>query len=253
MDSFLHRLDARAKLLPVLLVMILGLLTDSPVFYLTLLTALLLSLLLSGITAGTLARNLKPILVLVGITFLYHVIFSGKDGEAALDIFGFAITYDGLGMASFFSMRLMLFVVIAFLVTLTNSPSELAEALTSLLSPLERIGVPVGDLGLILFIAIRFIPILYGEFVAVRNAQIIRGVDFSGSFVNRIRKTAAILIPVLVGAIGRADELAMAMEARGYRSGKRRTFFKQSTFDRNAWLFMFGSSAGVFLLYYITG
>lgn len=253
LDSFLHRLDARAKLVPVLLVMVLALLTSSLVFYAVLLAALLVGLLTSGIGARTVARNFKPIFILVSITFLYHVIFSERQSEPVWDIFGFAVTRGGLLQAAFFSLRLLLFVAVAFLVTLTNSPSELAESLTKLLRPLEKIGLPIGDLALILFIAIRFIPILFEEFTAIRNAQLIRGVTFSGSFPARIRKMAAIVVPVLVGAIARADELALAMEARGYRSGRPRTFFSRATLDRNAWLFMTTCGLAIGLLFYVTG
>ncbi len=252
LDSYLHRLDARAKLVPVVLVMVLGLLTSSPTFYISLLIALVAALLISGISAGTLLRNFRPILLLVAVTFFYHILFSARQTDALFHVVGFAVTTGGLAKAIFFSLRLLLFVAIAFLVTLTNSPSELAEALTRLLRPLERLRIPVSDLGLIIFIALRFIPILYDELVAIRNAQMIRGVDFGGGMFSRIRKTTAILVPVLVGTIGRADELAMAMEARGYQSGKRRSFYSHSKFDGRAWLFMFISSAAIAGLFLVT-
>lgn len=252
LDSYLHRLDARAKLVPVVLVMVLGLLTSSPLFYISLLVALIAALLVSGISAGTLARNFRPILVLVAVTFLYHVLFSARQTEGLFQVWGFAVTKGGLAKATFFSLRLLLFVAVAFLVTLTNSPSELAEALTRLLRPLERLKVPVSDLGLIIFIALRFIPILYDELLAIRNAQMIRGVDFGGGMVSRIKKTTAILVPVLVGTIGRADELALAMEARGYQSGTRRSFYSHSRFGAQAWLFLALSSAAIAALFFMT-
>ncbi|MCP4685609.1 MAG: energy-coupling factor transporter transmembrane protein EcfT [bacterium] len=253
LDSYLHRVDARAKLVPVFLVMILGLLAQSLIFYVVMMGLLIGGLLWSGVSAAELLRNLRPILILVVITFAYHILFSERQSEPLLDLFGFAITIGGLSKAAFFSLRLLLFVSMVFLVTLTNSPSELAEAVTKLFRPLSRIGLPIQELGLILFIAIRFIPILYEEFVSVRNAQVIRGVDFTGSLMNRIRKTTAVLIPVLVSTIGRADELALAMEARGYQSGRPRTFYSQARFDRDAWLFMSGSLIVTAICYYFVG
>ncbi len=252
LDSFLHRLDARAKILPITLVLVLSLLTSSFLFNIACLAALLVSLLLSGIGTPTIIRNFKPILLLVGITALYHLIFSGKNSPVLVDLYLFNLTEGGLRMAGFFSLRLILFVSIAFLMTLTNSPSELADAFVKLGKPLERLRVPVADLGLILFIAIRFIPILYEEFTAIKNAQIMRGVSFTGPFLNRIRKTSAITVPVFVAAIQRADELAMAIEARGYRAGNRRTFYSRSKFERQEWLFTLGVSAGlvgIFILF----
>ncbi len=251
-DSFLHRLDARAKLLIVLLVMVVSLLTHSAVFYIVLMAILLIGLLFSGVTGRVLVRSFRPIVLLVAITFIYHIIFTDRDSEPLFDLFGFAITSGGLDHASFFSLRLLLFIAVAFLVTLTSSPSDLAEAVTKLLRPLEKIRIPVGDLGLILFIAIRFIPILTEEFTTIRNAQVIRGVDFSGNLFQRARKTTAIIIPVLIGAIGRADELAMAIEARGYRGGQRRTFYSRSHFDARAWLFVLSGTIVIVALFMVT-
>jgi energy-coupling factor transport system permease protein len=251
-DSFLHRLDARAKMPPILLVLVLALLADSVTFYLATLAALVLGLIGSGVGGLTLVRNFRPIFVLVFITALYHLIFTARDTEAVVTVWGLSLTAGGVEAAVFFSLRLVLFISVAFLVTLTNSPSELAEALARLLKPLRRVGLPVNDLALILFIAIRFIPVLYQEFAAIRNAQMMRGVDFSGSLVSRLRKTTAIIIPVFVAAIGRADDLAVAIEARGYRSDRQRTNYGQVTFGRAEWLFMLLASAGVVFLFAVT-
>jgi len=253
LDSYLHRLDARSKLVPVIVVMVLGLLTESVWFYLTVLAGLLTGLLFSGVSLAAMGRNFRPILILVAITFLYHIVFSGRGSQPAFELFGFAIAEEGLSRAVFFSLRLLLFVRIVFLVTLTSSPAELAEAIVRLLRPLRRIGVPADDIGLILFIAIRFIPILHQEFMAIRNAQAIRGVDFSGGFIARIGKTTAIVVPVLVAAINRADDLALAMEARGYRSGRPRTFYSRTSFDLQSALFALGSTAGLVAMFYLTG
>jgi len=252
LDSYLHRLDARAKLGPVFLVMVLSLLTASMLFYVALLAALLTALLTSGVSWATVARNLRPLLILVIITFVYHIIFTARDTRTVFTVFGFAFTEGGLQKAAFFSLRLLLFVAIAFLVTLTSSPSELSEALTKLLRPLEKLRVPVSDLGLILFIAIRFIPILYGEFMAIRNAQTIRGVSFTGGWISRLRQSTSILIPVLLAALNRADELALAMEARGYRSGRPRTSFSRLHFGLSSWTFMLSVSVAVGILFWVT-
>jgi energy-coupling factor transport system permease protein len=252
LDSYLHRLDARAKLVPVIVVMVLSLLTASTFFYIALMVILFAALLGSGVGWRAITSNLRPLLILVIITFLYHIIFSGRGTTPAFTVWGFSVTEIGLQRAAFFSLRLLLFVTIAFLVTLTSSPSDLAESMTKLLRPLEKLRIPVGDLGLVLFIAIRFIPILYDEFSAIRNAQTIRGVRFSGNLVNRLRKSTAIVVPVLLGAINRADELALAMEARGYRSGRPRTFYSRLQLGQTAWLFMVLSTLAISLLFYVT-
>jgi energy-coupling factor transport system permease protein len=251
-DSFLHHLDARAKLLPVLLVLILALLTGSMLFYVAIMVALIVSLLGAGIGAAALWRNFRPMLLLVVVTSIYHLIFSGRGTEVQLTVLGWGVRSGAIHSALFYSLRLILFISVAFLVTLTNSPSDLAEAFTKLLRPLRHLRVPVNDLGLIVFTAIRFIPILYEEFVAIRNAQIIRGVDFSGSFITRLKRTSYLLIPVFVAAIGRADDLAIAIEARGYDSRRERTMYTHSRLDRSAWLFIALTSVAIFGLFMVT-
>ncbi len=252
LDSFLHLLDARAKIVPVTLVLVLSLLTDSTVFYLAILAFLVTALLGSRVAPTTILNNFKPILVLALITVFYHVLFSSRGTTTIVEIFGFRVTEGALTMAVFYSLRLVLFVAVAFLITLTSSPSDLADAFAKLLKPLQKIRIPVDDIALILFLAIRFIPVLYEEFTTIRNAQIIRGVRFSGSLVNRLKKTVYIIIPVFVAAIQRADELALAIQARGYGTGGNRTFYSHSRFGRKEWLFVLATSTLIIVTYILT-
>ena len=249
LDSWMHRLDARVKIVPVLLVMIVALLTTSLWFYLATLLLLVSVLASTGVAPSAMVRSIKPILVMVLITALYHLIFTARDSLAVVDLFGFAITEGGLQKAAFFSLRLLIFVTVAFLVTLTSSPSDLAEALVKLLKPLEKVRVPVAELGLILFMAIRFIPILADEFTAIKYAQMVRGVSFDGSLIRRVRQSLALLLPVFVAAISRADDLAIAMEARGYRSDRVRTVFSRTQIAGPEILFILVSVSTILLLY----
>jgi len=251
-DTFLHHLDARAKMLPITLVLVLGLLTESFAFYLIVLGALVAGLLVSGVGARQLLSNARPIIWLVAITMLYHLAFSGGESRIMFEWGWLRLREAALLKASFFSLRLVLFVAIAFLITLTSSPSELAESFTRILSPLRRLRIPVQDLSLILFMAIRFIPVLYEEFETIRNAQMIRGVRFTGSVVTRIRKTVSIIIPVFVAALQRADDLALAIEARGYRSDTERTVYSHLRFGAREWLFGLGSSIAIAALFWVT-
>jgi len=250
--SYLHVLDSRAKILPVVLVLVLALMTTSMFFYLTILTALILSLLFSGIGWRQLVNSFQPVLFLVAITFVYHILFSAAESEPIFSVAGWTLTKGAVSQALFFSLRLVLFVSIAFLLTLTSSPSHLAEAMTKLLRPLSKFKVPINDLGLILFIAIRFIPILYEEFEVIRHAQMMRGVTFTGSWMVRVKKTSSILLPVFIAAISRADDLALAIEARGYDSRRPRTFYSTLRLGPKEWWFMLGSAAGIFLLFWVT-
>lgn len=252
LDHFLHRLDARAKMLPVTLVLVLALMTEAQSFYVACMALLVIALLNSGISPSALLRNLRPVLALVLVTAGYHLIFTGHSEPPLFSVFGLSVSEMAVHSAVFYSLRLILFVSMAFLVTLTTSPSELAESFAKLLSPLQRLRLPVSDLTLILFMAIRFIPVLYEEFAAIRHAQMIRGVVFSGSIVNRLRKTTSIIIPVFVAAVQRADDLALAITARGYDQRKRRTFYTHTHFGWTEWVFVFVSMTLISILFVVS-
>jgi len=133
---------------------------------------------------------------------------------------------------------------------MTIAPSEMADSLVILLGPFKKWRVPVNDIGLIIFIAMRFIPVLAEEFATIKNAQIVRGVDFSGGIIRRAKKSLVLLIPVFQAAIRRADDLAIAIESRGYISRAERSSFRQYQFVIRDWVFMilsFGLTALIFL------
>lgn len=250
--SYLHSLDARSKLLAVLAVMVLALMSNAIVFYVVLIAALVVGLGMSGVAGSRILKSFTPILMLVLLTAAFHLIFSGRDSEVLFTVYGWKVRSAAVNAAAFYSLRVILFVASAFLITFTSSPSEMAEALVRVLQPLRRLRVPVNDIGLIVFIAIRFLPILYDEFVTIRNAQIMRGVDFGGSFIVRIRRSSYLLIPVFVAAVGRADDLALAIEARGYDSKARRSIYSEAKFGMRETIFAAVSVGGMVLLFVVT-
>lgn len=255
LDSFLHRLDARSKLLPIMAFLILALLSTSFVFYLIILFSLVAALSASKISGAALRRNLWPLFWLVFMTSSYHILFPAEESRVLLELSGLKITALGLESAGFYSLRLVLFVSISFLITLTSSPSDLADSIARLLRPLEKFRIPIDDLALIVFIAIRFIPVLYEEFAAIKNAQIMRGVSFSGSFLTRVRKSTTIIIPLFLAAINRADQIAMAIAVRsGRQQGKKikRTYYSSRRFGAPDWTFMLLSTLFVLTAYYLT-
>lgn len=251
-DSYLHSLDARAKALAVLAVMIFALASNAILFYVILIGALIVGLGWSGVSASAMLKSFTPVLLLVVLTAAFHLIFSGRNSQVLFTLFGWPVRSAAVSAAAFYSLRVVLFVAAAFLITFTSSPSELAEALVKILKPLRRFRVPVNDLGLIIFIAIRFLPILYDEFVTIRNAQVMRGVDFGGSFIMRIRKTSYLLIPVFVAAVGRADDLALAIEARGYDSHARRTIYSQARFGAREAVFAVAAISLMLILFVVS-
>lgn len=251
-DSFGHRLDPRGKVLFAVFLMIVSVFTTSILFYVAIVLGLCLLIRLSGISIRGLMKNIRPFIILVSITALYHLIFSARETPEILNIFGFRLTEGGLYMAVSFSLRVLVFVVIAFFISLTTPPVDLGETLVGWLKPLKKLKVPVGDIGLIVFIAMRFVPVLAEEFDTIRKAQIIRGVDFSGGLVKKARRLVFLLIPVFQSAIRRADDLALAIESRGYISGVERSSFREFKFVRRDWFFMIASAFLVILLFIIT-
>ena len=252
LNSFLHKLDARAKILQIVLLLVLSLITDSIYFYLISFTLLIGSLVASGVKFNVIRKNFTPILIMVFITSLFHLIFTNGDSAELLNVFGWSITENAVSRAMFFSMRMVLFISVAFLITLTSSPSDLAESFAKIFKPLSKLKIPVYEFSLIIFIAIRFIPVLYEEFRTIKNAQMMRGLTFQGSFRDKIKKISFILIPVFLAAINRADELADAIAVRGYGINKNRTYYSNMKFGSREIFFTLISFLVLIILFWVT-
>ncbi|MEZ5358319.1 MAG: energy-coupling factor transporter transmembrane component T [Candidatus Zixiibacteriota bacterium] len=219
-----YRLDPRTKILLVIAIMLAVLLHTNIAFYGGLITVLALILIIDGPGWKQVYGNLKPIFWLVLFTALIHLLFSGRnDPNVIFHLSWLSITKKAAVMAVTFSLRIVIFVLATFLISLTTSPLSISEGIVSLLKPLRLLKIPIHDLGMILFIALRFIPVLSGEMEMIRKAQYIRGVDFSGKWLQKIKNSVALVIPVFFSALRRADELSIAIEARGYQSGKPRS------------------------------
>lgn len=219
-----HRLDPRTKIIMVLAIMIAALSSNSLPFYGSLIALLLIILGSCRLGLRLITRSLRPVLWFVAFTALFHLFFSGhNDPEIAFSIGSFNISRTAASMAMIFSTRIFIFVLSTFVVSLTTGPLALSEAIISLLKPLRWLKVPVYDLGMILFIALRFIPVLADEIETIRKAQFIRGIKFSGSIHNRIKRSLALILPVFFSALRRADDLSVAIETRGYKSGRPRS------------------------------
>ena len=138
------------------------------------------------------------------------------------------VTRDGLSQLCFISLRLIFLITGASLLTLTTSPISLTDGIENLLNPFRKIGVPAHELAMMMTIALRFIPTLLEETDKIMKAQMARGADFeTGNIINRAKAMIPLLVPLFISAFRRADELALAMEARCYRGGENRTRMKQ--------------------------
>lgn len=221
-DTYIHSLDPRCKLLLTVLSMILIFLFDSftAMAMWALMTALLAAK--SKIPAGTLMRSAKPVLILIILTSILHIFFTGG-GKIIFSIGPLRASGEGTVTALRMGLRLSLLVLFTAILTFTTSPSELSDGLESALAPLRRFGFPAHEVAMMMTIALRFIPTLFEETERIINAQVSRGADFqSGGLVRRAKAYIPVLIPLFVLVFKRADTLASAMEARCYRSGRGR-------------------------------
>lgn len=220
-NSLLHRLDPRGKIILTALFITAVFLVGHMVGYLLIGGFVALCVWISKIQPKYILKGLKPILYLLAFTFILNIFFSPGDNVIWEWRF-IRLTEQGLTTALFLALRLIFLVIGTSLLTLTTSPITLTDGLERLMNPLKKIGFPSHELAMMMTIALRFIPILIDETDKIMKAQIARGADFeSGNLIRRAKAMVPLLVPLFVGAFRRADELAMAMEARCYRGGDR--------------------------------
>jgi len=226
-NSFIHKLDPRSKLSFVFLFIIGVFLANNTVTYALLLGFTLVVIFSSRIRLYFLLNGLKPILFLIIFTFLMHIFFT-KEGALLVDWKFIKIYEEGLRQGIFISIRFLVLVLLTSILTLTTSPISITDGLEDLLGPFKRFKLPVHELALMMSISLRFIPTLMDETDKILKAQLARGSDIStGSIKQRIRSVIPLLVPLFVSAFKRAEDLAVAMEVRGYRGGEGRTRYRQ--------------------------
>lgn len=178
--------------------------------------------------------GLRPVLWLVVFTMLLHI-FLTKEGVLLFEFGWIKVYEEGLRQGFFISMRFFFLILMTSLLTLTTTPIEITDGLEDMLNPLKKVKFPVHEMALMMSISLRFIPTLMEETDKIMKAQMARGVDFtSGPIKERVKSIVPLLIPLFVGSFKRAEELATAMEARGYNGGEGRTKYRQlewGTFD----------------------
>ncbi|UAC48307.1 energy-coupling factor transporter transmembrane protein EcfT [Bacillus aquiflavi] len=226
-DSLVHRMDPRSKLLLIFLFVGIVFIANNGLTYAVLGAFTLFMIILSKIQFRFLYAGLKPVLWLVAFTLLLHL-FLTKEGELLFQLGWIKIYEEGLRQGLFISMRFFFLILMTSLLTLTTTPIEITDGLESLLNPLRKIKFPVHELALMMSISLRFIPTLMQETDKIMKAQMARGVEFSsGPIKDRVKSVIPLLIPLFVSSFKRAEELAVAMEARGYRGGVGRTKYRQ--------------------------
>ena len=228
--SVLHALDPRAKIVATALLVFGLFLVDSAAGLVLVVAAVVALVAASRVPPITFLRSLRPVAFIVALTALFQVLFS-REGET-LFVWGILEIHEGgLRLGLFLGLRILLLVSAAALLTATTAPLALSDGLEDLLSPLKKIRFPAHEVAMMMTIALRFIPTLHEETQKITKAQAARGADFSeGGPLSRVRATIPILIPLTVGAFRRADDLAEAMESRGYQGGEGRTRYRELRF-----------------------
>ena len=224
--SVVHRLDPRVKLICTLLYLISLFLFSSIPGYLVATVFLVCVIHISKVPFSYIVKGLKPVIMLLMITVLFNL-FLTRQGDALFHAWIFTITEGGLRTAVYMAIRLVYLIIGSSLMTFTTTPNELTDGIEAVLHPLNKIHVPVHEIAMMMSIALRFIPILLEETDKIMKAQLARGADFeSGNILQRAKSMVPILVPLFVSAFRRANDLAMAMEARCYRGGDGRTKMK---------------------------
>lgn len=226
-ESFVHKLDPRSKLLFVFAFIIVVFLANNVMTYAILLALTLFVILLSKIRLYFLINGLKPVIFLMMFTLILHLLMT-KEGAVILDLRFMKIYEEGLRQGVFISMRFLMLVFMTSILTLTTSPISITDGLETLLNPFKRLKLPVHELSLMMSISLRFIPTLMDETDKIMKAQMARGSDLSaGPIKDRLKAVVPLLVPLFVSAFKRAEDLATAMEVRGYRGGEGRTKYRQ--------------------------
>ena len=221
-NSCIHRLDPRTKILAVLFYMVMVFLANSLLSYGILIGFIVVGAALAKLPAGLLLRSIKPLWIIILLTMVIH--FVTDPGEVLWQWKFITITKEGIVLGVKMSLRLVLLLLVSSLMTFTTSPIVLTDGIEALLRPFKKIGVPAHELAMMMTIALRFIPTLLEETDRIMKAQMSRGADFSsGNIMKRAKNMLPILIPLFISSFRRADELALAMEARCYRGGEGRT------------------------------
>ncbi len=220
-SSILHRFDPRLKLISIILITISVLIVQSAAAYLLLIGLMLIGAAYSKIPLKAFLSQIKLWGWLLILTVLLHIAFT--KGTPIFTIFGFDISDEGLIGGFVFGLRFLVFILSAFLLTITTSPYDFADGFSSLMRPLKIIKIPVEDLSLVISIAFRFIPVIFEEASDIKTAQEARGVDFSKSSILKPKRFIALLVPLLYSVFRKADDLAEALIVRNYKPGAKRS------------------------------
>lgn len=243
-ESVIHKLDPRVKLIATFVYIISLFVVKNYIGYAICFLFLALSIALSKVPVKFMVKGMKAILFLLLITVMFNVFLT--PGETLVSFWIVTITKEGIRQAVTMAIRLSMLVIGSSVMTLTTTPNNLTDGLESIMKPLNKIKIPVHEIAMMMSIALRFIPILMEETDKIMKAQIARGADFeSGNLLKKAKSMVPLLVPLFISAFRRANDLAMAMEARCYQGGEGRTKMKPLIYKKRDVI-----SYGIILIYF---
>lgn len=226
-DSILHRLDPRLKIIACFWYVVIVFFADNVATNILLALFLLALIGLSKVSLRMYWQGIKPLMWVIMITAVVQLFFS-TGGQTLWQWHFLTITSLGIIQSIYLIFRFAFIITISTVLTVTTTTLQLAAGIERLLAPLSKLKVPVSQLAMMLSIALRFIPTIMDEIQTIMDAQRARGMDFSaGNLFQRAKRLVPVMIPLFVSSFKRADDLALAMEARGYEPGAPRTSFRQ--------------------------
>lgn len=239
-ESAVHKYDPKLKMITMILFISSLFFIKSVFMYIPVVLYLLLIILNAKLPLGMVLRGLKPLKWIILVTFIINLLFTPGDPIYTFGVL--KVSQEGLKLAVFMGIRLILLVLGTSLLTYTTSPIELTDGIESLLRPFRKIGVPSHEIAMMMTIALRFIPTLIEETDKIMKAQMARGADFeSGNIIKRAKNLVPLLVPLFINSFRRAEELATAMEARCYKGGDGRTKMNASKIVKKDILIFLGN------------
>ena len=227
LDSVVHKMDPRAKIVAMIALLVAIFVDTGYIGYAIIGAFVIAAVFLAKLKLDFIWKAMKPMLFMLAFLLVINILVL-KTGYVLVNIFGFKIYSDAIFQTLYIVIRLVLMIIITTLLTATTKPMDLTIAIEDLLSPFKVFHVPAHDIAMMISIALRFIPTLLEESQRIMKAQASRGVDLEeGSFKEKIMAILSLVVPLFVSSFQRADDLANAMEARGYNPGGKRVRYKQ--------------------------
>lgn len=238
LDSPIHKLDPRAKIMAMLLLLITIFFPAGWIGYGVIFVNVSVVIILSKLSVSFIWKAMKPMLFMLFFLLVINALVL-KTGTVLFTIGSWSLYSDAVFQTLYIAVRLLLMIMITTCLTATTKPLEMTLGIEDLLSPFQKIGLPSHEIAMLISIALRFIPDLIDETARIIKAQESRGVDMKeGKLMERVMAILSLIVPLFVSAFQRAEDLATAMEARGYAPGLPRTRYKQLEMKKQDWFLL---------------